>query len=76
MGDFDIINNALREYTGSEERILIPDTIKEIGVNSFCGNKTIKEVIVSEGVETIEGNDWSAAFKGCLNLQKITLPKS
>ncbi|MBE5948270.1 MAG: hypothetical protein E7261_04490 [Lachnospiraceae bacterium] len=51
------------------ESIVIPGSIKSVG-NFDCSN--LKEVILKEGVETIE----SGAFAGCAKLEKIIIPSS
>ena len=44
--------------------------VKYIGRNAFEGNEKLISVIIPEGVEYIE----SYAFKGCSNLENISLP--
>ncbi len=52
--------------------IVIPGTVKEIGMNAFKNNKTLEKVIIQEGVEKIG----ESAFERCTNLKTIELPES
>jgi hypothetical protein len=69
---FTVEENVLIKYTGSEQSVIIPDTlgIKAIGTRAFALSNIVS-VTLPAGVETIE--DW--AFWGCTNLQDITLPE-
>ena len=50
------------------EKILIPNSIKEIGINAFKDNP-IKEVVIPASVETIAAN----AFKSTTTIEKVTI---
>ena len=50
----------------------IPGTVKLIGEEAFCSCEKLKELVVNEGVSSIE----KQAFAGCKSLETITLPKS
>ena len=39
INDFVIENGVLKKYTGSEAEVVIPDAVKEIGVEAFCDKK-------------------------------------
>lgn len=52
--------------------IVVPGTVKSIGVRAFGDCKNLEEVILSEGVEQIESN----AFTGCEKLKRLQLPSS
>lgn len=52
--------------------IIIPGTIKTIGMSAFKNRTTIKTITFEEGLEVIG----AGAFEGLSNLSKITLPKS
>lgn len=62
-------------YTGEEEKIEIPSAIEDktiVGISSFSGNKSVKEVVIPDTVTTIYGG----AFKGCENLVSVYIPES
>ena len=61
-----IIGNVLVKYYGQAERVIIPDRVKEIGEKAFFNNKTIKSVIIPDGVAI--GDD---AFRFCEKLVRI-----
>ena len=44
----------------------------DVQANAFYGVKSLKKVIIEEGVTSIE----NYAFRGCTNLESITIPKS
>ena len=74
-----IIRNGsviLTNYSGKEESIVVPNTISGYPVtelrNTFENNTIIKSVKINEGIETIG----TSAFNGCINLNRISLPKS
>ena len=54
------------------ESIVIPASLKAIGVDMFAECKSLSDVTVSEGVETILDH----AFMYCESLKEITIPKS
>ena len=53
------------------KRVVVPGTCKVIGAYAFAACPNLEEVILEEGVETIE--DW--AFISC-NIKSISLPQS
>ncbi len=64
-------------YSGSFERVVIPDTYNGLRVTAvsdglFTGDENLKEVVLPESIDEI-GND---AFAGCVNLQSVTIPDS
>lgn len=61
-------------YFGWQERTsyTIPDGVEVIGSFAFSDYGTLREIIVPEGVKTIEG----AAFVSAFGLQKLHLPAS
>lgn len=69
VSPFIIEGETLKAYNGEDESVLIPEGIKVIGANAFAGNKTIKQVVLSDTVETI----MTAAFEGCSNLEKVVI---
>lgn len=67
----------ITKYTGSGEKVTIPDvingeTVLWISGYAFSGCNNIVEIIIPNGVETVYGG----AFTNCANLTKISLPKS
>ena len=70
--DFVISDGVLTEYTGSDEEVVIPDQVKEIGSKAFENNTLIKKVTIPEGVAKI--GDY--AFSGCTALESAPLPQS
>ncbi len=66
---FAIKNGVLIKYLGEEERVIIPDTVTEIGASSFESAPTVKELVIPESVKLIGEN----AFLNCKELRSITL---
>lgn len=72
----------LNKYLGSAENVTIPNVwtgdsgntykVKLIDIGAFKDNQTIKEVIVSEGIEEIADN----CFLNCENLEAVWLPST
>lgn len=64
----------LSSYDDDEKfiKVVIPGSVKVIREYAVSFNEDIDEVVIEEGVETIE----STAFFGCENLVKVTVPKS
>lgn len=77
--DFVIRDGVLAAYKGSDEKVVIPDGVKVIGTRTsgwsaqgaFANNKTLRHLVIPEGVERIEN-----AFYGCENLETIEFPVS
>ena len=66
---------CVASYTGEEEKIEIPSSFNGkpvVGIFSFSGNKSVKEVVIPDTVTTIYGG----AFKGCENLVSVDIPES
>jgi len=74
VSDFVISNGSLSKYEGTDEIVVIPSDlgITIIHPNAFARNKTLKSVIIPEGVEII----MALAFSECSALSTITLPDS
>ena len=53
-------------------KVILPDTIKEIGEEAFRDCKSLKEIAFPEGLERIAIN----AFWGCSALETVVLPNS
>lgn len=58
-------NNNIEKYT-------VPDTVKLIESNAFCGNQYLKELTVPGNVKTID----HYAFCGCERLEKLNITGS
>ena len=70
--DFKVVNDILVSYTGNDEIVTIPDSVKKIDDNVFDNNQTIKKVIFPNSLEII-GN---YAFYNCNNLTDLEFPSS
>ena len=84
VGDFTVSymedgTACIVSYNGTDASVKVPsyfntgDTLHPltaIGAQAFMGNTAVTEVVIPDGVATIE----SRAFSGCVNLQKVTLP--
>lgn len=57
-------------YEGSDENVVVPECIKEIGAGAFNGNSVIKRVALPDGLQRIG----ECAFKECTNLEEINIP--
>lgn len=67
--DFVIQKGTLKEYQGTEEVIVIPEEVAEIGKNAFSYNRQITEITIPKSVYKIG----KLAFWGCNNIKKITI---
>ncbi|MBR4543886.1 MAG: leucine-rich repeat protein [Lachnospiraceae bacterium] len=67
---FDIENNILRSYTGSDQEVIVPEGITVIGDGAFKGNAGLVKVTLPSTVTKIGAH----AFKGCRLLRKINFP--
>lgn len=72
MSDFYISGRTLMSYTGSEERVTIPDGVEVIGESCFDGNDRIGRVIMSDSVREIHEN----AFRSCICMQTIVMSEN
>ena len=64
-------------YIGTKTSVTVPSEfngkpVTEIGTSCFNANKTIEEVVISEGITSIG----SLAFMRCSKLTKVTIPAS
>lgn len=86
-GDFDFYSTSdvgdenpivtIIGYNGNSTNVVIPSEIYgmpvgSIGNGAFQNNKTLKDVIIPDGVTSIEGG----AFRGCTSLTNIDIPGS
>lgn len=69
---FEIENGILKRYTGKENAIVIPDSVKIIGSLAFYDCTKLTSVTIPNSVTSIE----EGAFRGCKSLTSITIPNS
>lgn len=69
---FKLDGKTLVQYTGTDETVSIPGSVKIIGEEAFAGNTSIKEVVIEGKVEEIRYH----AFADCPNLTKVTIGDS
>ena len=70
--DFDIDSNGLLyNYTGTDDKVVVPDGVKTLSEGVFYG-ATMSEVVLPDSLEVIEGY----VFCECKNLKAITIPQN
>ena len=69
--DFVIEDGVLVEYTGTAGRIIIPESVREIGKRVFYG-MDIRSLAIPDSVSVIGDN----AFSFCKYLEEIEIPKN
>ena len=70
--NFEILNNELVKYNGSDESVVIPDGITTIGDFVFSMNENLTNVYIPDSVTTIG----KCAFSDCGKLSNINIPDS
>lgn len=71
----EIENLGVYNYSGNDDmyiKVIIPASVRVIDAFAFAHNDDINEVVIEDGVESIE----SSAFYNCENLKSVTVPKS
>ena len=68
--DMELCGYTLVKYRGTEETVVVPAMVKEIGSGAFKGNRSVRNVILPGCTEYID----AYAFAGCANLEKINWP--
>ena len=71
----EIENLGVYNYSGNDDmyiKVIIPGSVRVIDEFAFAHNDDINEVVIEDGVESIE----SSAFYNCENLKSVTVPKS
>lgn len=72
IDDVFVVNGTtLRDYTGEEENVIVPDGITCIGRDAFTGCQA-KTITLPDSVVEIEDN----GFYGCHSLEKISFSKN
>ena len=61
LSDFLIENGVLTKYIGTDEDVVIPNSITSIGKYAFDGCESLISITIPEGVTSING----AAFSEC-----------
>ena len=70
--DFVIEDGILIRYNGSDEHVVIPDGVTEIGERAFAENTTLRSVVIPNSVTEI-GKE---AFNACTALESVEIPDS
>ena len=69
----DIIDdNAFKNVHGYVQRIIVPEQIKNIGLEAFRSCEGVMEVVLPDGVSSIG----KMAFAHCRDLRKVNIPKN
>ena len=69
---FVIEDGVLTKYTGTAEKVVIPDGVTMIGYYAFAACSDITEIIIPDSVTNI--TQW--AFCGCSGLTELVIPNS
>ena len=72
MSDFVIIDGVLKEYTGKDRDLIIPDGVTSIDKWVFQGRRHLETVTIPDGVTKIG----DSAFWNCAELRHVTMPDS
>lgn len=86
-GDFEVVNGILKKYRGTDEHVVIPEGVKEIGDFAFvdeCGWERMlleDEAYDAPALEALEIPDGvcrigTYALAYCRNLKKLSIPDS
>ena len=66
--DFRIFRGKLTHYLGKAKHVIVPDKVKKIEENAFCGDPYMVTCKLSAGLNSL------CSFENCSALQEITLP--
>ena len=69
---FEIRDNTLIRYYGSDAHVVIPDGITTIGDKAFYNNQHLVSIVIPDSVSRIK----STAFAYCTRLTSVTIPDS
>ena len=70
--DVTMINDEEFEGRNDIKKIVFPGTVDHIGNSAFFGCKSLREIVLQDGLRVI----WEYAFSGCGKLKKIQFPAS
>lgn len=71
--NFDINESGvLVKYQGNDTRVVVPDTVKQIGRSAFSDCVNIEKIILPDGIIDIG----ALAFENCSKLSDINIPSS
>lgn len=70
--EFEIRDGTLYKYTGSQETVVIPDSVYRIYEKAFRNCSSVVKIEIPDSVKQIE---WGA-FSFCPNLEQIIIPSS
>ena len=68
--DFIIESGTLKEYTGSDLRVMIPETVTEIFIFAFSSSPQVTQIEATESVTRLS----AFAFANDNELKKLVLP--
>ena len=72
MSDFYISGRTLMSYSGSENRVTVPEGVEIIGEDCFAGNDRLLYVILCGSVREIREN----AFRNCTSMQTLDISEN
>lgn len=72
VGDFIIENGIVKEYTGTDAEVVIPEGVIEIGVGAFRNYEKLESITFPLSIEVIG----RSAFESCYMLKNIEIPAS
>ena len=67
INDFVIENEILKEYTGTDAEVVIPEGVIEIGVGAFRNYEKLESIIFPLSIAVIR----RSAFESCYMLKNI-----
>lgn len=70
--EFLIEKNVLKKYIGTDNHILVPDSVIAIGDGAFKGQKNIISITLPDNIASIG----HYAFSGCKKLTSIEIPET
>ena len=70
--DFQIENETLKKYKGTDLEVVVPEHVRKIGSGAFQGKKTIVRIKLPQAITEIQDH----AFQDCSALREINLPDS
>lgn len=76
MNDFLIENGVLIQYTGKSGIVVIPEGVKAIDPHAFDDCKSIKKLILNEGLECFDEECLSSLTKREIQLARIFIPST